>query len=51
MSERVGFIARVRKLARKAALAYLKQREALGFPMIKDDAERAKWLKPAGVEA
>ena len=47
VSERVGFIARVRKLARKAALAFLEQREALGFPLLKDPAERAKWLKPA----
>jgi glycyl-tRNA synthetase alpha chain len=47
VSERVGFIARVRKLARKASVAYLKQREALGFPLLKDEAERAKWVKPA----
>ena len=33
VSERVGFIARVRKLARRAAQAYVKQREELGFPM------------------
>ena len=30
---RVGFIGRVRKLARRAAMAYVKQREELGFPM------------------
>src|SRR2546426_2166938 len=47
VSERVGFIARVRKLARKAALEFVKQREALGFPLLKDEAERAKWIKPA----
>src|SRR3989454_10071446 len=47
VSERVGYIARVRKLARKAALAYVKQREALRYPLLKDEAERAKWLKPA----
>ena len=47
VSERVGYIARVRKLARRAALEYVKHREALGFPLIKDEAERAKWLKPA----
>ncbi|MBI1795488.1 MAG: glycine--tRNA ligase subunit alpha [Candidatus Eisenbacteria bacterium] len=47
VSERVGYIARVRKLARKAATAYVKQREALGFPLIKDDAERAKWITAA----
>jgi glycyl-tRNA synthetase alpha chain len=50
VSERVGTIARVRKLARKAAQAYLAQREALGFPLIKDPDERAKWVT-AGEEA
>jgi len=34
ISERVGYIARVRRLARKAALAYLKQREEMGFPLL-----------------
>jgi glycyl-tRNA synthetase alpha chain len=47
VSERVGFIARVRKLARRAAVVFLKQREALGFPLLKDEAERAKWVRPA----
>ena len=41
----MGTIARVRKLARKASVAYLKQREALGFPLLRDEAERAKWVK------
>ena len=44
VSERVGYIARVRKLARKAASAYLAQRQALGFPLLKDPAEREKWI-------
>ena len=48
VSERVGYIARVRRLARQAALAYLKQRESLGFPLLKDEAERAKWLGGGG---
>jgi glycyl-tRNA synthetase alpha chain len=47
VSERVGYIARVRKLARRAAQAYVEQRAALGFPLIKDEAERAKWIPPA----
>jgi glycyl-tRNA synthetase alpha chain len=47
VSERVGYIARVRRLARKAASAYVAQREALGFPLLRDEAERAKWVKPA----
>jgi glycyl-tRNA synthetase alpha chain len=51
VSERVGYIGRVRKLARKAALAFVKQREALGFPLIQDEAERAKWLKPVEASA
>jgi glycyl-tRNA synthetase alpha chain len=50
VSERVGYIGRVRKLARKAATAFVKQREELGFPLIKDPAERAKWVKPAAAE-
>jgi len=51
VSERVGYIARVRRLARKAASAYVAQREALGFPLLKDEAERAKWVNPPGAEA
>ncbi len=47
VSERVGYIARVRKLARRAALGYVEQRQALGFPLLKDAGERAKWIKPA----
>jgi glycyl-tRNA synthetase alpha chain len=35
VTERVGTIARVRKMARAAAGAYLKQREALGFPLLR----------------
>ena len=50
VSERVGYIARVRRLARQAALAYVRQRRALGFPLIKDEAERAKWLAAAPEE-
>jgi glycyl-tRNA synthetase alpha chain len=34
ITERVGYIARVRRLARKAALAYLRQREEMGFPLL-----------------
>jgi glycyl-tRNA synthetase alpha chain len=51
VSERVGYIARVRKLARKAAQAYAAQREAMGYPLIQDPAERAKWVKPAAEAA
>jgi glycyl-tRNA synthetase alpha chain len=47
VSERVGYIARVRKLARRAAQTYVEQRAALGFPLLEDEAERAKWIQPA----
>jgi glycyl-tRNA synthetase alpha chain len=39
VTERTGYIGRIRKLARKIALAYIAQREALGFPLL--DAEAA----------
>jgi glycyl-tRNA synthetase alpha chain len=44
VSERVGYIGRVRKLARKAAQAHADLRGELGYPLIKDEAERARWL-------
>jgi len=39
VSERTAFIGRVRKLARLCAEAYLAQREALGYPMLKRGAK------------
>ena len=45
VSERVGYIGRVRKLARRAAQAYVEQRRALGYPLLTDEAERVRWLK------
>ena len=45
VSERVGYIGRVRKLARRAATAYVEQRRALGYPLLTDEADRAKWIK------
>ncbi len=42
-AERVAFIARVRKLARRAARAYLEQRRELGYPLL-DPAARAALL-------
>jgi glycyl-tRNA synthetase alpha chain len=41
VTERVGFIGRVRKLARRAAAAWLEQREALGHPLLKSSADTA----------
>ena len=35
VTERVGTIARVRKLARRAAGAFLKQREEMGYPLLR----------------
>ena len=51
VSERVGYIGRVRKIARKAAVAYVKLREELGYPLLKDATERAKWIKPTPTDA
>ncbi len=42
VTERQRFIGRVRALARMVAGAYLKQREALGYPLLKNDAEAAQ---------
>ena len=39
VSQRTAFIGRVRKLARLCAEAYLAQREALGYPMLKKGAK------------
>ena len=42
VTERTHYIARVRNMARACAQAYVKQREALGYPLVKDPALRAK---------
>jgi glycyl-tRNA synthetase alpha chain len=39
VAERTAYIHRVRNLARKAAAAYLAQREAMGFPLLNKFAE------------
>ena len=39
VSQRTAFIGRVRKLARLCAEAYLAQREALGYPMLKKEGK------------
>ena len=44
VTERTGFITRVRHLARLCAEAYMEQRRSLGYPLIKDAAEREKLL-------
>lgn len=42
VTERTGFIGRVRNMARDCAKGYVEQREKLGFPMLKDPEERKK---------
>ncbi|MFG6114298.1 glycine--tRNA ligase subunit alpha [Halobacillus sp. MO56] len=39
VTERTGYISRVRNLARKIAKTYVDERERLGFPMLKDREE------------
>ena len=51
VSERVGYIGRVRKLARLAAKAWVEQRKVLGWPMLTDPVERARWTKLAEEQA
>jgi len=38
VTERTGYIARIRKLARKSAGSYLKGREKMGFPLLEKNA-------------
>jgi glycyl-tRNA synthetase alpha chain len=42
VTERVGYIARIRKLARKSAKLYVVQREKLDYPLIKKVISNAK---------
>ncbi len=46
VSERVGYIARVRALARKSAQAYLAKREEMGYPLMKKTPAPAKQAAP-----
>ena len=39
VTERTGYITRIRNMVRQVAEAYVKQREAMGFPLIKKPAE------------
>jgi glycyl-tRNA synthetase alpha chain len=41
VTERTGYIGRVRQLARRCAKAYVKQREKLGFPLLKQGEEQS----------
>lgn len=40
VTERTGFISRVRNMARQCAQAYVEQREKLGYPLLKDQSAR-----------
>ena len=39
VTERTGYIARIRKLARQCASGYINQREAMGFPLLNKEAK------------
>jgi glycyl-tRNA synthetase alpha chain len=41
VTERTQYIARVRNLARLSAEAYFKQREAMGFPLLKKNTNES----------
>ncbi|MEN6328251.1 MAG: glycine--tRNA ligase subunit alpha [Syntrophomonas sp.] len=45
VTERTGYIGRVRNLARIVAAEYLEQRKRLNYPLLKDEALRAKVLQ------
>ena len=47
VTERTGFIARVRNLARTCAQAYVEQRANLGYPLLKDTTLRQELLPGA----
>ncbi len=42
VTERTGYIARIRTLARKCAEIYINQRESLGYPMLKNPQDKAQ---------
>jgi glycyl-tRNA synthetase len=51
VSERAGYIARVRRLARRVAQAYVAQREELGHPMLLPAVEAVPSVAPTQVTA
>jgi len=50
VSERQGYILRVRNMARMAAKAYIELRESLGFPLLKPLEERPTWDSKYGAK-
>ncbi len=51
VSERVGFIGRVRKLARASAVAWLAKREEMGFPLLPREAAATREAPDAAAVA
>jgi Glycyl-tRNA synthetase alpha subunit len=48
VTERARYIGRIRNLARQVAQLYLKQRETMGFPLLKDRLkDRSTKITPA----
>ena len=48
VTERTGYIKRIRDIARACSRIYVEQREKLGFPLLKNKALREKLLKTKG---
>ncbi|MBF7140084.1 glycine--tRNA ligase subunit alpha [Pediococcus pentosaceus] len=42
VTERAGFLSRIRNMARKVARAFVEERQKLGFPLLKNNEEEAK---------
>ncbi|MFK5292672.1 glycine--tRNA ligase subunit alpha, partial [Lactococcus lactis] len=48
VTERAGYMHRVRTMARKVAKTFIEERAKLGFPLLKDEALREKYLGKKG---
>ena len=42
VTERAGYLSRIRNMARKVARAFVEEREKLGFPLLKNNTKEAK---------
>ncbi|GAY73074.1 glycyl-tRNA synthetase alpha chain [Lentilactobacillus kosonis] len=45
VTERAGFLSRIRNMARMVAKEFVEERRKLGFPLIKDEQKRQALLK------
>jgi glycyl-tRNA synthetase alpha chain len=45
VTERAGYLARIRNMAKSVAKAFIEERKKLGFPLIKDEKLRQELLK------